>query len=52
MVMTLRPMTLEHPPSYCNELWEVKNKGIGVYSHHIMYIPRFIKTTEMFGKSK
>jgi hypothetical protein len=53
MVMTLQPMMLEHPPCYCYGLWEVKNKeDIGVHSHHIMFIPRFIKTSEMFGKSK
>ena len=52
MVMTLRPMTSEHPPCYCYGLWEVKNKDIGVYSHHIVFIPRFIKTSEMFGNSK
>jgi hypothetical protein len=50
--MTLRPITLEHQPCYCYGLWEVKNKDNGVCSHHIMFIPRFIKTSEIFGKSK
>jgi hypothetical protein len=50
--MTLRPITAEHPPCYCYGLWEVTNKNNGVYSHHMMFIARFIKVSEMFGKSK